>query len=835
MAVYIAIPLKKTSEIDLIKPLSHVISAYYSTADDQCSCGDALAELNKLRMNATWRTLDKHESSLDIMYRYYDQLTSLESKCPPTDIQIPFKWKDAFDRGSFFGGSASLTLTSLSYEKTCILFNIAAMQSQIASGICTDISDDEALKTCARYFQQAGGIFQQLKHAAPSVHHDLTPDLEADTVSALQALMIAQAQESFYHKAAADNMKDAIIAKVASQCEELYADAARQMGRESLKNLWERDWLSIVNSKQAAFGAVAELHQALVCQAKKDVGEELARLGHAMELMKTAEARAGVAFSFRDDAKKIARIYEETKKDNDFIYHARVPEVKSLAPIGKAVLAKPLPVPDKFSASGQDLFSALLPVSVSQALQKFDVRKTEIINGEIAKLRQQTQYLNGVLASLNLPAALEDTTGCSLPPSIRDKAEAVRAKGGIQAIQKLISDLPVLLERNQEILVEGERLLQEEQDSDRELRGQFKERWTRSASEKLNEPLRNNLNKYKEIIRVAKDADKTVRDKFSKHQRHIEMLSASDADLERQIPSGNPTASNSSCVQRLRHLMEQVETIRAEREAIEAELKSSTVDMKPKFLAALTQDGSVNEQALSVEMLGETLGPLQKQVADSLAREQQLVQDIQSANAEFCQEKQGHGGNNREAVLMELAAAHDMYMELTANLKEGTKFYNDLTQILLAFQNKISDFCFARKTEKEELMKHLQQSIVNKPAQQTPTPPSHYGSGQAPQRPPPPVTTSSGPAVGGGSGAPLPYPAQPQGMPQPQVAYPGYPQYPGYTPYPAVPMPTVYNPYTAMPPGYPGGAPQQYQPYPQYPPQQQQQQPYPGYPYPRQQ
>lgn len=79
------------------------------------------------------------------------------------------------------------------------------------------------------------------------------------------------------------------------------------------------------------------------------------------------------------------------------------------------------------------------------------------------------------------------------------------------------------------------------------------------------------------------------------------------------------------------------------------------------------------------------------------------------------------------------------------------------------------------------------------------------GSSQAPQRPPPPVTTSSGPAVGGGSGAPLPYPAQPQGMPQPQVAYPGYPQYPGYTPYPAVPMPTVYNPYTAMPPGYPGG------------------------------
>lgn len=812
---------------------------YYSTADEPSNYNEALAELNKLRMNATWRTLDKHESSLDIMYRYYDQLTSLESKVPPNDIQIPFKWKDAFDKGGFFSGTASLTLASISYEKLCILFNIAAMQSQIAAGIGADINDDEGLKTCAKYFQQASGIFQQMKHSAPNVHHDLTPDLEADTVSALQALMLAQAQESFLRKATADKMKDMIIAKVASQCEELYTDAAKQMGRDSLKSIWDREWLPIVVSKQAAFGAIAQYHQALLCHANKNVGEELARLQHAMDLMKTAESQAGVSFSFRDEVKKISLLYEDVKKDNDFIYHARVPEVRSLAPIGKAVLAKPLPVPEKFITSGQELFSALLPVSVSQALQKFEVRKAEIINGEIVKLRQQTQYLNGVLASMNLPAALEDTTGHSLPPSIRDKAEAVKTKGGVQAIRKLISDLPVLLERNREILNEGERLLQEEEESDRQLRTQFRERWTRSPSEKLNEPLRNSLTKYKEIMRVAIEADKTVQEKFQKHQRNIELLSASDAELESGIPSGNPTASNSPCVQRLRQLMEEVETIKAEREAIESELKSSTVDMKPKFLAALTDDGSINEQALSVEMLGETLGPLQKQVSESLAKEQQVVQSIQAANAEFCQEKQGRGGNNREAALMELAAAYDMYMELMANLEEGTKFYNDLTQILLAFQNKISDFCFARKTEKEELMKHLQQSIVNKPAP-TPAPPSHYGgsggsavSKTPPPRPPPPVTAASSAATGGGgsAGAP-PYPLQgPQGMPQPQVAYPAYPQYPGYTPYPAVPMPTVYNPY--MQPAYPGsgGVPQQYQPYPQYPPSQHQ---YPAYPYPRQ-
>lgn len=169
--------------------------------------------------------------------------------------------------------------------------------------------------------------------------------------------------------------------------------------------------------------------------------------------------------------------------------------------------------------------------------------------------------------------------------------------------------------------------------------------------------------------------------------------------------------------------------------------------MKSTFLSALAKDGAISEPQMSVESLGQTFGPLQKQVKESIARQDKLVGEIQSANTEFIKES-GFCASGRDSIMKELATAYDAYCELSKHLQEGTKFYNDLTQVqiliefmliyvltllfmfqlLVVFQNKISDFCFARKTEKEELLKDLTQESSRQTPGQTPSIPSHYNN-----------------------------------------------------------------------------------------------------------
>jgi programmed cell death 6-interacting protein len=616
-------------------------------------------------------------------------------------------------------------MSSLAFEKVGVLFNIAALQSAIAA-VQSNAESDEGLKKAAIFFQQSAGIFNHLKSSAPALGQEPTPDLNPETLNVLSNLMLAQAQEIFVFKAIKDGMKDLIIAKLSNQAVDMYGDVLKAMQKESLKTLWDKEWIPTVAGKVSGFQALTLLFQAAHLNSTKKIGECISLLGKSIETFKTAQSRMGKPSYLDEYAKRAQRNLVDAKKENEFIYNASIPNADTVESPGKAQLAKAMPLTPPLNSNFKDLFNDLVPVALQQALNMCDGQKAEIVGAEVRNLRDSTQTLNGVLSSLNLPAAIEVAQpGSSLPPSLLEKANEVREKGGIDSIRKLIEDLPESLTRNQEILDETEKMLNEEEQSDNQLRNQFKEKWTRTKSESLNGMFRTSVTKYREIINNAVAADKVVRQKFENNSRYIELLSKSPSELHAAIPAGGENVQSSSAVIKLRHLMESVETIKAERDVIESELKSATVDLKSQFLSALAADGAVDPQ-LVISEVGKSLNPLQKQVAESKARQETLISDIQQAHQQFTAES-GAGSNQRDQILSHLATAYDTFTELQHNLKEGTKFYNDLTQLLIVFQSKVSDFCFARKTEKEELMKDLTAESSRQAAGNAPSIPSHHG------------------------------------------------------------------------------------------------------------
>ena len=95
-------------------------------------------------------------------------------------------------------------------------------------------------------------------------------------------------------------MKDNIIAKLSGHADDLFAEGMKLMQKESLRTLWDKEWLPIVSGKQAFYSGLSHYFQSKVCNANKSVGEEIARLQHCIELFTAVPAEVGDLKSVRD-------------------------------------------------------------------------------------------------------------------------------------------------------------------------------------------------------------------------------------------------------------------------------------------------------------------------------------------------------------------------------------------------------------------------------------------------------------------------------------------------------------------------------------------------------
>ncbi|KAA0189206.1 Programmed cell death 6-interacting protein [Fasciolopsis buskii] len=668
-------------------------------------------------------------------------------------------------------------------------------------------------------------------------------EVVSDILTAYSLTMIAQAQECVFLKAESGSIPVEMVAKIASKTRECYEEAWKRCSVPSCRHGIPKEWFSNLQQKVQLMNALAQYQQSKVCGESRAYGEQVARLGVAYDLLK--QASRGSWFTRQSMLEQIKRERDAAAKDNDFIYHERVPTAKDLSQvpsdggIGKIELKLPI-----LGSEVKDIFTDLVPLGFLDAKNQADGMRRSLVALEIQRLREATNELNAVMLSLNLPAAIQVSSDL-VPNSLLESAAKIAQLGGAKQLREHVYSLPDSAERNREILQTQKNTLEDEEKTDQNLRQQFGERWVRQPSSKLNEQWKQEIAKMFKFLEETKKTDLMLANRFEENAQLFELLSKSSDEIRQAIkdqqtdtcssPHGNETAR-----QNLAAVCSQIESMKADRNSLQDQLEHFQLpgEVLDQFLRTFQESNKVPEQEM-LDAINAQLEGIRQCVRASLTKQEELLSDLQTKfEAYFGRKKSAESSS----LISQLTAAVDSFLALDRDVKEGMKFYAELTDRCLKVQDKIDDFCLARTTEKTEHMaditNNLSRVTVSSDGPTPPTPSEAAKSVAPPDRPPPtysqpqpgtttaPATTPSPaqPTPGMAAAAPGSMPTAPfgaawgaspyaYGMPAygPPPGMPVYGFYPTYGPGQMPALPTY--PGMAMQPGpYTPGQPRPPQP-----------------------
>lgn len=67
-------------------------------------------------------------------------------------------------------------------------------------------------------------------------------------------------------------MKPLALVKLAAQCADYYHEAQKQLQRDALRGLFDKEWTNTVTGKALGLSALAQYHQAMANADSKDIG-----------------------------------------------------------------------------------------------------------------------------------------------------------------------------------------------------------------------------------------------------------------------------------------------------------------------------------------------------------------------------------------------------------------------------------------------------------------------------------------------------------------------------------------------------------------------------------
>ena len=221
--------------------------------------------------------------------------------------------------------------SNIRHERICILFNIGALESYLAS--TENLLSKQGLAKAAQRYNTSAGIFHHIRtELIDSKDPNPSIDLSPACLEMCEKLLSAQGQACVYDMARTNSKQmHSILAKLAMGAAELYGECILKANDRMIQSSMadSKVWVNRMKMQSATFRALAEFHESVV--AREDAtkmagthGIEIARLQLTEKLCDD-----GIALGKSDNLEILKRYIVERKrnaeKDNKELYRDLIP------------------------------------------------------------------------------------------------------------------------------------------------------------------------------------------------------------------------------------------------------------------------------------------------------------------------------------------------------------------------------------------------------------------------------------------------------------------------------------------------------------------------------
>lgn len=710
---------------------------------------------------------------------YLSALNFITQTCKiPSTLSVGLLWVNAFD------GNDHCVVHDLAIDHLCALFNLGVCEATLAvNTFRTRRTDPNAMTDSLKHFQMAAGYFHAAsKLPSPGGVRSVTCDLYPPALRALEMVMLGNAQQVLYEITLERGNASAILARFAVGARDFYY-IAQDYGKEpDVVNTPVNGYVGRPAGALAAyFDVVAQSAQANAAVERPehyDMSQQLARLANAQasltvslntvtaldtsSLAAVNTLRNNLIAELQNLQKDLSQRRETAEDENRKVFFAspatHVPEIvgrQSVRPADVSTVATEQPVDERLLTL-EDLPDPVSPELSGVASRYADMVATMVAD-EVAAVSATSANLQSLIrqveASITLArgAAAEAASRPTEIPtsSLGEEQKAIdcvreaQEKGGLVTLRELQSQVLKLGTETKFQIQEIDKVLQQEDAEDRQLRAQVYV--TRPSSAVISRRYVDQLTAIRSNLEQAANADKIVSHQIDQHASAISLVTSINVVgflPPSAIESGTKAAEEP---QRIEAIISEIHPVINNAKKLLAVKDDIIEDFEKKRqldnVYALTQsiepgDAEIEKCNAIMEHEYGKLRERAKLSSEEMGRISQFMSDAEvrlntkaptSDNASDTQAKMNEVYKHQAAALK--------FTELMGHLQQGVHFYSKEQDVVGGLKRDIDGFVAARRTEAQQLLSQSTSGASGGAGGLYASPGTLYPGGQA-QHPP---------------------------------------------------------------------------------------------------